>query len=190
MLGAAPVARAPYILAPSEMQELSDQLQELADRVKESTLTPPRLKQLRIGHLLLHPQNLQHILDQKELNMRQRHWLELLTDYDCEIRYHFGKANVVADTLGQKERIKPLRAIKEENIKAENLRGMDKAFEVRPDGTRCIENRSWLPLFGKDSMETPYKVVYKEIVSWHGVCAISINLGIRDRHFTSRFWRQ
>ncbi|GJS29763.1 putative reverse transcriptase domain-containing protein [Tanacetum coccineum] len=39
-------------------------------------------------------------------------------------------------------------AIKEENIKAENLRGMDKAFKVRPDGTRCIKNRSWLPLFG------------------------------------------
>nr|GEV87837.1 reverse transcriptase domain-containing protein [Tanacetum cinerariifolium] len=43
--------------------------------------------------------SLQHILDQKELNMRQRHWLELLSDYDCEIRYHPGKANVVADTL-------------------------------------------------------------------------------------------
>ncbi|GJV04075.1 putative reverse transcriptase domain-containing protein [Tanacetum coccineum] len=39
-------------------------------------------------------------------------------------------------------------AIKEENIKAENLRGMDKSFEIRPDGTRCIKNRSWLPLFG------------------------------------------
>ncbi|GJT64649.1 reverse transcriptase domain-containing protein [Tanacetum coccineum] len=39
-------------------------------------------------------------------------------------------------------------AIKEENIKAKNLRGMDKAFEVCPDGTRCIKNRSWLPLFG------------------------------------------
>ncbi|GKE94002.1 retrotransposon protein, putative, ty3-gypsy subclass [Tanacetum coccineum] len=38
---------------------------------------------------------LQHILDQKELNMRQRQWLELLSDYDCEIRYHLGKANVV-----------------------------------------------------------------------------------------------
>ncbi|GJV11451.1 putative reverse transcriptase domain-containing protein [Tanacetum coccineum] len=43
--------------------------------------------------------SLQHILDQKELNMRQRHWLELPTDYDCEIHYHLGKANVVADTL-------------------------------------------------------------------------------------------
>nr|GEU41078.1 putative reverse transcriptase domain-containing protein [Tanacetum cinerariifolium] len=79
----------------------------------------------------------------KELNMRQRRWLELLADYDCEIHYHPGKANVVADSLSQKERIKPLRvrslvmtihpklpsqileaqieAIKEENIKAENL---------------------------------------------------------------------
>ncbi|GKB89606.1 putative reverse transcriptase domain-containing protein, partial [Tanacetum coccineum] len=41
--------------------------------------------------------SLQHILDQKELNMRQRRWLELLSDYDCEIRYHPGKANMVAD---------------------------------------------------------------------------------------------
>ncbi|GJT04244.1 putative reverse transcriptase domain-containing protein [Tanacetum coccineum] len=53
--------------------------------------------------------SLQHILDQKELNMRQRHWLELLADYDYEICYHPGKVNVVADALSQKEQIKPLR---------------------------------------------------------------------------------
>ncbi|GKF56837.1 putative reverse transcriptase domain-containing protein, partial [Tanacetum coccineum] len=53
--------------------------------------------------------SLQHILDQKELNMGQRHWVELLSDYDCDIRYHLGKANVVADALSHKERIKPLR---------------------------------------------------------------------------------
>nr|GEW71329.1 putative reverse transcriptase domain-containing protein [Tanacetum cinerariifolium] len=114
--------------------------------------------------------SLQHILDRKELNMRQSCWLELLADYDCEIRYHPGKGNVVSDSLSRKERIKPLRvrslvmtiylklplqileaqieAIKEENINVENLRGMDKAFEICPDGTRCIKNQSWLPLFG------------------------------------------
>ncbi|GKB86640.1 putative reverse transcriptase domain-containing protein [Tanacetum coccineum] len=77
--------------------------------------------------------SLQHILD-------QRRWLELLADYDCEIRYHPGMANVIEDALSRKERIKPLRA--------ENLRGMNKAFEIRPDGNRCIKNQSWLPRFG------------------------------------------
>nr|GEZ76692.1 putative reverse transcriptase domain-containing protein [Tanacetum cinerariifolium] len=102
--------------------------------------------------------------------MRQCHWLELLVDYDYEIRYHPGKASVIADALTQKKQIKPLRvrslnmtihpklpsqileaqneALKEENVKAENLRGMDKSFEIRPDGTCCIKNRSWLPIFG------------------------------------------
>ncbi|GJZ44253.1 putative reverse transcriptase domain-containing protein [Tanacetum coccineum] len=53
--------------------------------------------------------SLQYILNQKELNLRQRRWIELLSDYDCEIRYHPGKGNVVADALSRKERDKPLR---------------------------------------------------------------------------------
>ncbi|GJZ45302.1 putative reverse transcriptase domain-containing protein, partial [Tanacetum coccineum] len=94
--------------------------------------------------------SLQHILDQKELNMRQRRWLELLSDYDCEIRYHPRKANVVADALSRKERIKSLRveAIKEENYGAEDLGGMIKKLEPRADGTLCLKNRSWIPCFG------------------------------------------
>nr|GEX22597.1 hypothetical protein [Tanacetum cinerariifolium] len=287
---AAPVARAPYRLAPSEMQELSNQLQELADRVfiddiliysrnKEEHANHLRiiLELLRkeklyakffkcdfcirtvqfLGHLIdsqgLHvdPAKIEavknwaspttpteirqflglagyyhrfikyfskiaksltiltqkdkkfvwgedqemafHVLkkklcealilalpegnnDFKELNMRQHRWLELLEDYDCEIRYHHGKANVLADALSQKRlikshRVKPLcvksvirtihlnlpsqileaqtEALKEKNVQAENLQGMEKAFEIHTDGTRCIKNRSWLPLFGQ-----------------------------------------
>ncbi|GKD56561.1 putative reverse transcriptase domain-containing protein, partial [Tanacetum coccineum] len=59
--------------------------------------------------LSVRKKSLQHILDQKELNMRQHRWLELLSDYDCEIRYHPGKANVVTDASSRKELIKPLR---------------------------------------------------------------------------------
>ncbi|GKB06001.1 putative reverse transcriptase domain-containing protein, partial [Tanacetum coccineum] len=120
--------------------------------------------------------SLQHILDQKELNMRQRYWLELLCDYDCEIRYHSGKANVVVDALSRKERIKTLRvralvmtigldlpkqilnaqteAQKLENLKNEDVGGMirkdipKEKLEPRADRTLCLNGRSWLPCYG------------------------------------------
>nr|GEZ78529.1 putative reverse transcriptase domain-containing protein [Tanacetum cinerariifolium] len=272
--GAAPVARAPYRLAPAEMQELSTKLQELSDkgfirpssspwgapvlsvkkkdgsfrmwsrvyskidlrsgyhqlRVREEDI-PKTAFRTRYGHyefqvmpfgltnapakekviayasrqLKVHEKNytthdlelgavmfalkmwrhylygtkyvvftdhksLQHILDQKELNMRQRRWLELLSYYDCEIRYHPGKANVVADTLSRKERSKPLRvralvmtiglnlpkqilnaqseARKEENFINEDLQGMINKLEPRADGTLCLNNRSWISCIG------------------------------------------
>ncbi|GJX40477.1 reverse transcriptase domain-containing protein [Tanacetum coccineum] len=84
--------------------------------------------------------SLQHILDQKELNMRQRRWLELLSDYDCELRYHSGKANVILNAQ--------VEARKEENYGTEDLCGMIKNLEPRADGTLCLKNRSWIPCFG------------------------------------------
>ncbi|GKD15296.1 putative reverse transcriptase domain-containing protein [Tanacetum coccineum] len=65
-----------------------------------------------LGAVLMQSENhksLQHILDQKKLNMRQHCWLELLSDYYCEIRYHPRKTNVVANALSRKEWNKPLR---------------------------------------------------------------------------------
>ncbi|GJR31917.1 putative reverse transcriptase domain-containing protein [Tanacetum coccineum] len=112
--------------------------------------------------------SLQHILDQKELNMRQRRWLKL--DYDCEIRYHQGKANMVADALIQKERSKSLRvralvmtiglnlpkqilsahseARKEENFIKEDLHGMINKLESCAGITLCFNNQSWILCFG------------------------------------------
>ncbi|GKB96561.1 putative reverse transcriptase domain-containing protein [Tanacetum coccineum] len=100
--------------------------------------------------------------EKRELNMRQRRWLELLSDYDYEIRYHPRKANVVADALSKKEREPPLRteAQKPENIKNEDVGGMllenskdpekfrTKKLEPRADGTLCFNGRSWLPCYG------------------------------------------
>nr|GEW05843.1 putative reverse transcriptase domain-containing protein [Tanacetum cinerariifolium] len=226
--GAAPVARAPYRLAPSKMQELSTQMQELLDK----GFIRPRFKDLMnrvckpfvdkyvivfIDDILIYSRNkveheghLEQILellkkekivrqifkvrllvvkgfskiakpmtkltqksmkfdwgkkeetalqilkqklcsaqilalpeDQKELNMRQRRWLELLSDYDCEIHYHPGKRNVVADALSRKIEVR-----KEENYEAEDLGGMIKKLESRADEMLCLKNRSWIPGLG------------------------------------------
>nr|GEY04263.1 hypothetical protein [Tanacetum cinerariifolium] len=84
-----------------------------------------------------------HYEFQKELNMRQRRWLELLSDYDCEIRYHSGKANVVADALSRKDR----KARKEENFINENLHGMINKLKPHVDETLCLNNQSWIPCY-------------------------------------------
>ncbi|GKF26057.1 hypothetical protein Tco_0081951 [Tanacetum coccineum] len=86
--------------------------------------------------------------------MRQRRWIELFSDYDCEICYHPGKANVVADALSRKERVNPKRVramnmILQSNIKDRILaaqkeavdefvvlqKGLDEMIEQRSDRT-------------------------------------------------------
>ncbi|GJT06390.1 putative reverse transcriptase domain-containing protein [Tanacetum coccineum] len=113
---------------------------------------------------------LQHIFDQKELNMRQRRWIELFSDYDYEIRYHPGKTNVVVDALSRKERLKPRRAramsmtihssikarileaqseaFKNVNALAEMLKGLDKQLERKEDGGLYLAERIWVPVYG------------------------------------------
>ncbi|GJV77451.1 putative reverse transcriptase domain-containing protein [Tanacetum coccineum] len=95
--------------------------------------------------------------------------LRVVSEYDCEIRYHPRKTNVVTDALSRKERSKPLRvralvmtirlnlpkqilsaqseARKEENFINEDLHGMINKLEPRADGTLCLNKRSWIPCF-------------------------------------------
>nr|GFC22236.1 retrotransposon protein, putative, Ty3-gypsy subclass [Tanacetum cinerariifolium] len=72
--------------------------------------------------------SLKYIFTQRELNMRQRRWLELLKDYDTNIQYHPGKANVVADALSRKS-----EAQKEDSEIWTIIENLDKQVEFRLD---------------------------------------------------------
>nr|GEZ75936.1 putative reverse transcriptase domain-containing protein [Tanacetum cinerariifolium] len=169
--GDAPVARAPYRLAPSEMKELTKQLQELSDK----GFIKPRLHpgELTWCTVFTDHKSLQHILDQKELNIRQRCWLEFLSDYDCNIRYHPGKANVIADALSRKERSRPLRVrALVMTSSQENPRSSDRSIESR----KPQEN---------DLMEKLIRLYINEVVTRHRVPASIIS--DHDGRFTSLF---
>nr|GEX38629.1 hypothetical protein [Tanacetum cinerariifolium] len=192
---AVPVAKSPYRLAPSELEELSGQLKELQDKgfIRPSSLPwgAPFFSKidLRSGYhqLRVHEDDIPNttleldklcnapvlaVLDRpkdfivycdasgiglgcvlmqrgkvityasRQLKIHEKDYtthdleLELFSDYDCEIRYHPGKANVVADALSRKERVKPKR------------KGFDEMIEQRSDGTLYYLDRIWVPLKG------------------------------------------
>nr|GEV32256.1 hypothetical protein [Tanacetum cinerariifolium] len=203
--GAAPVARAPYWLVPSEMKELAKQLQELSEKgfirpssspwgapvlfVKkkdgsfslleglddfvvycDASLRGFRAVLMQQGKVIAYASQQLRTHEENytthDLELRAvRRWIELLSDYDCEIRYHPGKANVVADALNRKER-EPIRvkalvmivhpslhdqihnaqskAMEKKNVKAENLGRLIKPiFGIHPDGTRSEATILW-----------------------------------------------
>nr|GEY14652.1 hypothetical protein [Tanacetum cinerariifolium] len=288
--GAAPVAHAPYRLAPSELKELPDQLKELSEKgfihpssspwgasvlfikkkdgsfricidyrelnkltaiinfklekkISQSPHFGPGMEEeeafqtlkqkLCSAPILALPEGTENFIVYCDASLKgfgavlmQREKIELLSDYDCEIRYHPGKGNVVADSLSRKDR-EPLRvrslvmmvhinlpekileaqteAMKEENVKAKNLRrgirdmimheshkskysihlGSDKMYQD-------LKKLYWWPNMKADiatftdSIEKLAQQYLKEIVYGHEV-PVSI-ISDRDSLFTSRFW--
>ena len=80
--------------------------------------------------LYMDHKNLKYIFMQKELNLRQRRWLELIKDYDMRLHYHLGKANVVADALSRKSHVNTLLTGEIPKELAEDLREL--CLEIVP----------------------------------------------------------
>nr|GFA87074.1 reverse transcriptase domain-containing protein [Tanacetum cinerariifolium] len=147
--------------------------------------------------------------------MRQRRGLELLSDYDCKIHYHLGKATVVADALNRKEREPPLRVRalvmtigldlprqslnaqteerKPENIKKEDVGGIlvEKSRDPEKVRTEKLEPRMdgtlCLNCRKIDPMDKLARIYLKEVITRHGI-PVSI-ISDRDPRFASKFWR-
>nr|GEY22415.1 reverse transcriptase domain-containing protein [Tanacetum cinerariifolium] len=158
--GAMPVAKSPYCLSPSELEELSGQLKELYDKEVQF-----------LGHVInddginVDPSKIEVVKNWKSL--RTPFKIKLFSDYDCEIRYHPGKANVVADALSRKERVKPKR-VKAMNMNLQSSindmiladqkeasdesaglqKGLDEMVKLRNDGALYYLDRIWVSLKG------------------------------------------
>ncbi|GJR19585.1 putative reverse transcriptase domain-containing protein [Tanacetum coccineum] len=192
------VAKSPYHLTPSEMEELSGLLKELQDKEVQF-----------LGHVIngngihVDPSKIEAVKNWKALRTLtkeelafnlgrgtrywpfqnlERRWIELCSNYDYEIRYHPGKANVVADVLSRKERVKPKRframnMILQSSIKIWNMaaqkeamdefgvlqKGLDEMIKQKSNGTLYYLDRIWVPLKGEVRtliMDEAYKLKY------------------------------
>ncbi|GJY96718.1 hypothetical protein Tco_0513628, partial [Tanacetum coccineum] len=116
--------------------------------------------------------SLQHIFNQKELNMHQRRWIKLFNDYECEIRYHPGKARCCGGVhyVGTRLRVKLSwlgrcgmtiqsgvkgmiltaqgEAFDQKNVMNERLQGLDQQIERKRDRSLYFMDRIWVPLVG------------------------------------------
>ncbi|GJS61109.1 putative nucleotidyltransferase, ribonuclease H [Tanacetum coccineum] len=142
--------------------------------------------------------SLQYLLEKKDQNMRQRRWLDLLKDYDCEIRYDSGKVNVVADALNQKEREKvtwihslrmivtfdlfdrikaaQLEALKEENQEGERISSYIPYLDEDNQGIKTRQGRIYIP-FRSHVKELLLEEAYKSKYSIHpGATKMYLNL--------------
>nr|GEZ79924.1 hypothetical protein [Tanacetum cinerariifolium] len=143
--------------------------------------------------------------------MRQRRWLELLSDYDCEICYHPGKANVVADTLNRKERV-PLRVralvmtigldlpkqILKAQSEARNQRISRMKMLVLPKSSqgydtiwvivdRLTKSAIFMPIRETDPLDKLARMYLKEVVMKLGIPILIIC--DHDPQFSSNFWK-
>ncbi|GJY70316.1 putative reverse transcriptase domain-containing protein [Tanacetum coccineum] len=161
--------------------------------------------------------SLQYIFSQKELNIRQRRWIELFSDYNCEIHYHPGKENVVVEALSRKERVKPKRviamnmtllsSIKGKILSAQKEASHKSKYSVHPGADKMyydLKDGYWWLGMKRDIVmymsrcltclkvkdyktDRLARLYLNEIVARHGVPILIIS--DRDSRFTSRFWR-
>nr|GEU51140.1 putative reverse transcriptase domain-containing protein [Tanacetum cinerariifolium] len=134
-----------------------------------------------------HHKSIQYIFDQKEFNMCQRRWIELLSDYEYEIKYHPGKANMVADALSRKERLKPGRVCVISITIHYGLK--TKILESQGEASKDLKPRlltklaHFLPIREDYKTKKLARIYINEIVARHGV-SVSI-ISDRDGRFAS-----
>ncbi|KAA3466375.1 DNA/RNA polymerases superfamily protein [Gossypium australe] len=135
--------------------------------------------------------SLKYLMDQKDLNSRQRWWLELLNDYELVIDYHPGKANVVVDALSRKSSSEGSR-VEGDRITMDFMTGLPIALKKKDVVwvvvDRLMKSAHFIPVHVDYSLDKLVELYIAEVVRLHGV-PVSI-IPDRDPRFTSRFWKK